>query len=122
MTIFEDQSGQNPEKTLRLTEERNRALEALNKVGLNDKANALPNQLSGGQCQRVAIARALVNEPMIILADEPTGNLDTATRDDILGLFDDIKKAGHTVIMVTHDPDNVKRADKVLEIKDGELA
>lgn len=101
---------------------KEKALEALDKVGLLEKARALPNQLSGGQCQRVAIARALVNDPVIVLADEPTGNLDTKTRDEILALFETIKKAGHTILMVSHDPVNVKQADKVIEIQDGLLA
>lgn len=100
---------------------RQKALEALEKVGLSDKTGSLPNQLSGGQCQRVAIARALVNEPYIILADEPTGNLDTVTRDEILELFSTIKESGHTILMVTHDPQNVAAADKVFSITDGLL-
>ncbi len=95
------------------------AKHSLEQVGLKDKLYSLPQELSGGQKQRVAIARALVNSPLIILADEPTGNLDSNTRDEILELFNSIKNNGHTIMMVTHDPDNIKYTNKVIEIKDG---
>jgi len=103
-------------------ERRRRALEALGKVGLAERARALPSQLSGGQRQRVAIARALVNTPSIILADEPTGNLDTKTGQDILALFGDLHRQGHTVILVTHDPNVAARANRVVRIVDGLVA
>jgi len=94
---------------------------AMSRVGLADRANHLPSELSGGQQQRAAIARALVNEPGIILADEPTGNLDTETRNAILNLFDDLNKAGHTILMVTHDVSNIKAARKSIKIIDGHI-
>ena len=94
---------------------------ALSRVGLSDRANHLPSELSGGQQQRAAIARALVNEPGIILADEPTGNLDTETRNEILSLFEDLNKAGHTILMVTHDISNIKAARKSIKIIDGHI-
>jgi putative ABC transport system ATP-binding protein len=103
-------------------ERRRRALEALGKVGLAERARAVPSQLSGGQRQRVAIARALVNDPSIILADEPTGNLDTKTGQDILALFGDLHRQGHTVILVTHDPSVAARASRVVRIVDGLVA
>ena len=108
----------------RLKERRKRemAQQALEKVGLPEKAAVLPGQLSGGQRQRVAIARAIVNEPPIVLADEPTGNLDTQTRDEILAVLDSVREKGHTVIMVTHDPANLELAERTLRIEDGLLA
>ncbi|MBI9100172.1 MAG: ABC transporter ATP-binding protein [Spirochaetaceae bacterium] len=102
-------------------EKREMAHLALSRVGLTDRAAHLPSQLSGGQQQRAAIARALVNEPGIILADEPTGNLDTETRNDILSLFDDLNKAGHTILMVTHDASHIKAARKSIKITDGHI-
>jgi putative ABC transport system ATP-binding protein len=103
-------------------ERRERANEALRKVGLLDRAAHLPSQLSGGQRQRVAIARALVNNPAIVLADEPTGNLDTQTGKDILALFDELGKQGHTIILVTHDPVVAERARRIVRIVDGQIA
>ena len=102
-------------------EKREMAAAALEKVGIPEKAGSLPGELSGGQRQRTAIARAIVNDPPIILADEPTGNLDTRTRDEILKLLDSIRRRGHTVIMVTHDPDNLRVAQRILCIEDGML-
>lgn len=102
-------------------EKRARAMEALRRVGLEEKAPYLPGQLSGGQCQRVAIARALVNEPLLIMADEPTGNLDSRTRTDIVDLFYKIRDEGQTVVMVTHEPQSVERCDRLLEVVDGKL-
>ena len=101
------------------TERKKGALAALEKVGLAERARALPTQLSGGQRQRVAIARALVNDPSIILADEPTGNLDSKTGQDILALFDDLHRNGHTVILVTHDSSIASRARRIIRIVDG---
>ena len=96
-----------------------RAEEVLTDVGLADRMDHRPNQLSGGQRQRVAVGRALVNKPSIILADEPTGNLDSKTSLEILQLFDDIHKAGNTVIMVTHEEDVAERAHRVIRLRDG---
>jgi putative ABC transport system ATP-binding protein len=100
-------------------ERRERALAALEKVGLGSRARSVPSQLSGGQRQRVAIARALVNEPAIVLADEPTGNLDTKTGQEILGIFDELQAAGHTVMLVTHDPGVARHARRIVRIVDG---
>ena len=105
-------------KRLKRTE---KAKEALNIVGLSDRINHKPNELSGGQRQRVAIARALVNKPSIILADEPTGNLDSKSGTDILNFFDDLHKAGNTLIIVTHEQSVAKRAKRRIEIFDGKI-
>ena len=102
-------------------ERRERALQALTRVGLEDRVNFQPNQLSGGQKQRVAIARALINSPEYILADEPTGALDSNTSDDIMDVFEELNKNGHTVIIVTHDNGVAARCQRVIEIKDGEV-
>lgn len=100
--------------------ERNkRAEEVLTDVGLADRMDHKPNQLSGGQRQRVAVGRALVNKPSIILADEPTGNLDSKTGFEIMNLFDEIHKAGNTVIMVTHEEDIAAHASRVIRLRDG---
>lgn len=97
------------------------ATEALNKVSLSDRMNHRPNELSGGQRQRVAIARALVNNPSIILADEPTGNLDSATSEEIMKLFQDIHQNGNTVILVTHEEDIALHAHRIVRLKDGSI-
>jgi putative ABC transport system ATP-binding protein len=101
------------------SERRERALAALTRVGLGERARSLPSQLSGGQRQRVAIARALVNSPSILLADEPTGNLDTKTGQEILAIFDELQADGHTVILVTHDPKVADHAHRAIRIVDG---
>jgi len=97
------------------------AKRALDRVGLGDRMNHKPNELSGGQRQRVAIARALVNNPSIILADEPTGNLDSATSQDIMSLFNELHSQGNTIILVTHEPDIATHAYRVLHILDGRI-
>jgi len=98
-----------------------RAKSALSKVGLAERMRHRPNQLSGGQKQRVAIARALINDPAILLADEPTGNLDSRTSDEILALFEDLHRAGQTIILVTHEPDVARHARRVVRMKDGKV-
>lgn len=98
-----------------------RAQEVLEQVGLGDRVDHKPNELSGGQRQRVAIARALVNNPSIILADEPTGNLDTKTSIEIMTIFEDIHKRGNTVILVTHEPDIAEHAHRIIRLRDGEV-
>lgn len=96
-----------------------KARKALESVGLGDRVMHKPNELSGGQRQRVAVARALVNDPAIILADEPTGNLDTKTSYEIMGLFEQIHKAGNTVILVTHESDIAQHAHRIVRLRDG---
>jgi putative ABC transport system ATP-binding protein len=102
-------------------ERRERALQLLEKVGIPDKAGVLPGQLSGGQRQRVAIARALANRPALLLADEPTGALDTKTGEEVLALFRELHAHGNTVVLVTHDPGIAARADRRVELRDGLL-
>lgn len=98
-----------------------RAVKALQVVGLGEKLQNKPSQLSGGQQQRVAIARALINNPSIILADEPTGNLDSKSGEEILSLLSKLNKEGNTIVVVTHDLDIAKRAKRIISIKDGEI-
>ncbi|MDP4759469.1 MAG: ABC transporter ATP-binding protein [Schleiferiaceae bacterium] len=98
-----------------------RASEVLEQVGLGDRMDHKPNQLSGGQRQRVAVARALVNKPALILADEPTGNLDSKTSVEIMKLFDEIQAAGNTVVLVTHEEDIAQRAKRVIRLVDGNI-
>lgn len=106
---------------LRHEERRQRAREALTLVGLADRMTHKPNELSGGQRQRVAIARALVNKPSIILADEPTGNLDSRTGDEIMSAFESIWKQGNTVILVTHEADIAEHARRIVRMRDGRV-
>ena len=103
------------------TERTERAKEVLESVSLTDRMTHRPNELSGGQRQRVAVARALVNHPSIILADEPTGNLDSKTSIDIMNLFDEIHELGNTIIVVTHEEDIASRARRVVRLRDGEV-
>ena len=102
-------------------ERRDRARRALEKVGLGTRMHHQPNELSGGQRQRVAIARALVNDPSILLADEPTGNLDSSTSEEIMALFDELHQAGNTVVLVTHEPDIAEHAWRKVLLKDGKV-
>lgn len=102
-------------------ERRERALIALDKVGLSDRVKHKPNEISGGQKQRVAIARAIVNTPAVIMADEPTGNLDTKSSVEIMKIFQDLNNEGATVIMVTHEPDIAKHTKRVVRFRDGEI-
>lgn len=103
------------------SEREQRAVEALNNVGLGDRTEHRPSELSGGQRQRVAIARALINKPSIVLADEPTGNLDTKTSIDIMQLFEQIYKSGNTVIIVTHEEDIANYARRIIRLRDGKI-
>jgi ABC-type lipoprotein export system ATPase subunit len=98
---------------------RRRALELLDRTGLADRAKFLPSALSGGQRQRVAIARAIANDPLVVLADEPTGNLDSAATLEVLGLFDDLHRAGQTLVIVTHDSRIAATADRLIAMRDG---
>ncbi len=96
-----------------------RAKEVLDKVGLGDRSSHKPNELSGGQRQRVAVARALINNPSILLADEPTGNLDTQTSHEIMALFEEIHAAGNTIVLVTHEEDIAQHAKRIIRLRDG---
>lgn len=102
-------------------EQFERAQHVLDRVGLKGKENRLPSQLSGGEQERVAIARAIINNPAIIMADEPTGSLDTKTGEEILQLFKDLNQEGLTIIMVTHNPDNLRHVGRAIRIRDGKL-
>jgi putative ABC transport system ATP-binding protein len=102
-------------------ERKRLAVEALTQVGLGERKNHKPNELSGGQRQRVAVARALVNKPSILLADEPTGNLDTKTGDDIMALFEELHEKGNTIILVTHEESIAEHAHRIVRVRDGHI-
>lgn len=102
-------------------ERKRKSLESLARVGLFDRVEHRPNQLSGGQQQRVAVARALVNEPQLVLADEPTGNLDSSSAADVLALLSELHRAGRTVVLITHDAETANAAERVVRIRDGEI-
>ena len=102
-------------------ERRRRALALLERLGLDDRVGHRPDELSGGQRQRVAIARALIGEPAIVMADEPTGNLDSHAGANVLATFDELNRAGHTLILVTHDPGVASRAQRIVHISDGKV-
>ncbi len=93
--------------------------EVIDSVGLSDRSEHLPSQLSGGECQRVAIARALINDPALLLADEPTGNLDTGTSNEVLTLIDELHRQGRSVVMITHDPEVANRSQRRVDLRDG---
>jgi putative ABC transport system ATP-binding protein len=103
-------------------ERRRRARLALERVGLGDRLGHRPNEMSGGQQQRVAVARALVSDPALVLADEPTGNLDSSSTHDVLDLFDELHSQGRTVVLITHEPDVAAHADRIIQIRDGAVA
>jgi putative ABC transport system ATP-binding protein len=99
-----------------------KAHQVLEKIGLKDRAYHRPNEMSGGECQRVAIGRSLVNDPKVIFADEPTGNLDSKTGAEIMEIFDRLVDEGNTVVMVTHDPNIAAHAQKTIYLKDGKIS
>lgn len=107
------------DRTLRIKNPKQAAIDALARVSLAERMDHEPNQLSGGEQQRVAIARALVNQPAIILADEPTGNLDSRTSVDVISVFQELNDQGITIVMVTHEPDLIPYAKRVIEMRDG---
>jgi putative ABC transport system ATP-binding protein len=100
---------------------RDRAQSMLDKVGLGKRSSHLPHEMSGGEAQRVSIARALMNDPLLVLADEPTGNLDSRTGEEIMGLFQQLNSEGLTIVMVTHDPQKASHAKRVIRLMDGEI-
>ena len=109
-------------RAVSLREREQAARLVLERVGLENRMHHLPNQLSGGQRQRVAIARALVTRPSLLLADEPTGNLDSATTRDIMQLFDELQREGNTIVMVTHEPDIARHCQRVVRMQDGKIS
>jgi putative ABC transport system ATP-binding protein len=110
-----------PDNPTTIPQRKELAMKVLNSVGLGERAHHLPSELSGGQQQRVAIARVLINEPILILADEPTGNLDTKSSEEIMGMLHDLHSRGRTIVMVTHEPDVAAHTERILHIRDGKL-
>ena len=108
-------------KGVNASQRHKKVLEVLERVGLSDRMNHKPSELSGGQQQRVAIARAMVNDPRIIMADEPTGNLDSQSGKEIINLFNDLWKQGNTIVMITHDESIAQRCERVIHLKDGKI-
>jgi putative ABC transport system ATP-binding protein len=106
---------------VRRDERRSRAIDALGRVGLADRIMHRPGELSGGQQQRVAVARAVVTDPALILADEPTGNLDSAAATEVLALFDELHRSGRTIVLITHEGDVARRAERVVRLRDGRI-
>lgn len=121
LTVFENVQLPLAVTSLSRTGKGRLAIDIVEKVGLRSKAMRLPDELSGGEQQRVAIARALVNQPPIILADEPTGNLDMATSSEIMGILQQLHREGHTIIMVTHNSENLQYANRCIHLRDGAL-
>jgi putative ABC transport system ATP-binding protein len=110
-----------PDKPTTIPERREMAMKVLESVGLADRAHHLPSELSGGQQQRVAIARVLINDPILVLADEPTGNLDTKSSEEIMTMLHDLHDRGRTIVMVTHEPEIAAHTQRILHIRDGKL-
>ena len=121
LTVYENVELPLTYRGMRSSERKTRVTEALERVGMAHRAKHLPSQLSGGQQQRVAVARAVCGEPSILLADEPTGNLDSKTGVEIMALFDRLHKAGNTIVLVTHEPDVAAYAHRTIHIRDGQV-
>ncbi len=119
--VYSDRDEESPRRGAEVITPEQKAVEALCRVGLEDRLRHYPSELSGGQQQRVAIARALVNEPRVILADEPTGNLDRASGREIMDLFRQLNRAGTTILLITHDPELARRASRIVRIDDGRI-
>jgi len=122
LSVFENVELPLTYRGMRPAERRQRVQEALERVGMAHRAKHLPSQLSGGQQQRVAVARAVAGEPVILLADEPTGNLDSGSTTEVLGLLSELHDSGRTIVLITHEPDVARRAGRTIEIADGRIA
>jgi putative ABC transport system ATP-binding protein len=119
LTVFENVELPLTYRDMPASERRDRVASALERVGMSHRAKHFPAQLSGGQQQRVAVARALATDPSLLLADEPTGNLDSAATEDVLALFDELHRAGRTVVLITHEADVADRAARIIRLRDG---